>query len=132
MRDLKFKAWDKVKKKWIMGQEPFHIIGEVTVFDLLKQYSIEHFNDIEVVQFTEFKEEKLDIEIFEGDLVKIFEHSEGDTLVKEYIGQVIMNEGEWWVENPKGFGLSVWEYIFGYLGEKVGNVFENPELLEKK
>ena len=69
MRKHLFRAWDKENKKWLWPYEGFSIIGEVTVFDLLKQMSIEDFNNIIIVQFTGLYDIN-DKKIFEGDLVK--------------------------------------------------------------
>ena len=46
-RTLEFRAWDKEKGIWIA--EGFSIIGEFTVFDMLKGYSIKDFNNIETI-----------------------------------------------------------------------------------
>ncbi len=66
-RHIHYSAWDIVKKEWITKE--FHIIGEVTVFDMIKQYRIENFNDIAIIEGTGIKDSK-GIEIYEGDIIK--------------------------------------------------------------
>ena len=117
MREIKFRAWDKVKKEWILGKEPFNIIGEVTVFDMVKQYSLGHLNDIEVMQFTGLLD-KNGKEIYEGDIIKTI----GE------IGTVIYNA-------PSFMAIGVEQNIFDivddyFIGcEVIGNVYENKELI---
>ncbi len=71
MRELKFRAYDKVKKEWLWPYpEGFNIIGEVTIFDIIRQYSIGQFNDIEILQYTGLKDSK-DTKIYEGEIVAV-------------------------------------------------------------
>lgn len=120
MRPIKFKAWDKAKKEWIFGW-PFHVIGEVALFDLLKQYSLENLNDIEVVQFTGLLDKNAK-EIYDGDI-----------LAREYFSH--------WVVCWKDAGFHLYNVcnpqqtfvLFNPWGrEVIGNIYENPELLEVK
>ncbi len=120
-RELKFRAWDIVKKLWITGDRPFWIIGEVTVFDMLKQYSIENFNDINIVQYTGMQDCSF-IDIFEGYLVKF----DGDKVILE----IKMHQGEWVGIDPKT--QDVYSKLCNHLNRisVVGNIYENPDLLK--
>ncbi len=70
MRVLLFRAWDKEKKKWLWPYpELFSIIGEVTVFDMLKPHSIQDYNNIVITQYIG-QEDKNNIKICDGDIIK--------------------------------------------------------------
>ena len=124
---LHFLAWDKVKKEWLWPYpEPFHIIGEVTVFDMLKQFSggIERYNDIEVVQGTGLKD-KNKKEIYEGHIIKNIEKKLKKII---YFGHSFemrnLNDS---YDKPKNKEyITIWWFNV----EIIGNIFEHPELLK--
>ncbi|RLF40883.1 MAG: hypothetical protein DRN18_04340 [Thermoplasmata archaeon] len=120
MREIKFRAWDRVEKKMIQ------------VYSLSWKYpsgfEINNSDAImyDLMQYTGFKD-KNGREIYEGDIVKGFYRN------KEIIDKVI-----WW---EKGCGWYV-----GYDDEEkcnvtalcaledievIGNIYENPELLKE-
>jgi uncharacterized phage protein (TIGR01671 family) len=117
MRVLKFRAWDKSKKQWIFhtNENPFHIIGEVTVFNMLGQYRLENFNDIEITQYTGLQDSK-GKEIYEGDIIKIGAHYEGDYWEPERPEVVEFENGS--------YNLCS-EDIYNYKIEVIGNIYEN-------
>ena len=126
----KFRAWDKLRKIMLP-------VGDLdTSYKLVyleedNGYRCEmDFDEIELMQFTGLKD-KNDNEIFEGDIVK-FPEFNGDI----YITPVV------WDKSYACFGLSFsgkYPISFDYLEEfytelkdieVVGNIYENPELLE--
>lgn len=126
----KFRAWDKLRKIMLP-------VGDLdTSYKLVyleedNGYRCEmDFDEIELMQFTGLKD-KNDNEIFEGDIVK-FPEFNGDI----YITPVV------WDKSCACFGLSFsgkYPISFDYLEEfytelkdieVVGNIYENPELLE--
>lgn len=112
MRALKFKAWDKKAKKW----------SEAPLDCSIKDISF--YTDYEWVQFTG----KYDInkkEIYEGDIVR-FRRSDD----KFFIGEIayIEEHGAYFVIHS---GISDNQlYAFDNY-EVIGNIYENPELLEE-
>lgn len=134
MREIKFRAWDSKNNQWA-DLWPFHIIGEVTMFDLLKQYSIEDYDKLIVQEFTSLKDTN-DKEIYEGDIVRLsYDNSPVDPTL--YVVEFI--DGVFGVWVPAGFrALSYYcsdsskRWVPDRKVVVVGNIFENKEMLNDK
>jgi uncharacterized phage protein (TIGR01671 family) len=117
MREIKFRAWDKTNKKMVYGNIGFiQYENDFTVgaFDSFG-YPIQNKN-VELMQYTGLKD-KNGKEIYEGDIVRWF-------FMEERVSPIEYHK---WFFQPKGWGnidLSETEVI--------GNIYENPELLEAK
>lgn len=149
MREIKFRIYFE-------DEEPF-ISEPITLEDLLHGEDIEFRNEddtlslplndfrfyykrnqnYKIMQFTGLKD-KNGKEIYEGDIVKINAHSYDFGFEKDRIGEIRFIEGCF------GFykQLSEKEYLFNELStefgygeleyyEVIGNIYENPELLER-
>ena len=127
MRESKFRCWDGKKMVW--DGKPFYIIGETTMFDLLKQYPIADYNDLVLMQFTGLLD-KSGKEIYEGDVVRHHDYSSGACLtMPQYTRDSVIE----WDDSRPGYSLPGlgWQ-IDGKKCEVVGNVYENPELVSGK
>lgn len=112
MREIKFRAWDKDLKGWIV--EKFWLSDGVVWIrrgDMLVQL------ETELVQFTGLQD-KNDKQIYEGDILK---HRVGQ------IAEVIFERGGFKpriVHQPASLLMPPSEEI-----EVIGNIYSNPELL---
>ena len=137
MRDIKFRAWDKATKKMYevikidfynekVGYLFADPITQGEVIDYLK------LSDIELMQYTGLKD-KNGVEIYEGDLFRL-EFDDGEYLCsvefcEEEVGYVSMPKKTFrekygkllWVRGNEHFNNN----------EIIGNIYENPELLEQ-
>lgn len=133
-REIKFRAWNKYSKKMV---EPDYISCDGDCYDR----SLEPYDGLETVtdeytlmQFTGLKDEN-GKEIYEGDIVhtpaktdniwEIYWHLNGFCLGRKRKDKSVLD----WPTDENGYvcyGRS-WVDI-----EVIGNIYENPELIEQK
>lgn len=112
MREIKFRAWDRDFKKWS---------------DVAQTYAIKNINyytDYEWSQYTGLKD-KDGVEIYEGDVLAVSNKS------YESKGEVFWSNhtAKWLIifQDTSAFELGTWGTN---LYQIIGNIYENPELLE--
>lgn len=127
-RKIKFRAWDKEEKEMIPANAWYFSEDFEPFIDSVERSQ----NYFEIMQFIGFKDDN-GVEIYEGDIIKLneLEWDESEDLIHRV----------YWDEQQLCF--NIWpgthgEYLFFYeasqIGgvEVIGNIYENPELLDKK
>ena len=122
MRDIKFRAWDKEKKK--MGDLDFLTIRMVDgVYLLSKDNTGIDGVVVELMQYTGLKD-KNGVEIFESDIVEW-------TTTLNKTSKTVHIDVMTWDEGLAYFVLMPWVHEpSGALMKVIGNIHENPELLK--
>jgi len=127
MKELKFRAWDKKRKRWFRSYEEgliwygFHIIGECTMIETPK---CEEFVNIEITQYTGL-EDKNEKKIYANDIIRLRKntrHFDKTIYPIIHLGYAFqMYDGA--ILNP--VSIDYYDII------KIGNIYENPELLRR-
>ena len=134
MREIKFRVWDNFRKKFAKQITTFKFdrcgnINLVVYLDranktkeITEQEKI-YTNDFELMQYTGVKD-KNGKEIYEGDIVKI----DDEVYEIKWVGAGLSA-----VKGERRFDWWKFAKIDGgsYIPEIIGNVYENPELLEE-
>lgn len=115
MREIKFRTWDKLNKEMINIESINFQERRVYKNDV----SYRDFKDTELMEYTGLKDMK-GKEIYEGDI--LFE-----TFSEEYF-KVVFENGSFRTEIDE-YSLDLEDYA--NICEIVGNIYENPELIEE-
>jgi len=138
MREIKFRAWDKIKQRWCLCEEltwcissnPFASGGGIFELDESNREQDSAWNigtSYDLMQFTGLLD-KNGKEIYEGDILK----TKHDGIQKVYWDNDLMG---FYPFSKPAFGGYEWENCI--VGENnecievIGNIYENPELIEE-
>lgn len=126
MREIKFRAWDKVYKRMVYSLTPMFDENENALdMSWIKDYD----GDYELMQFTGLHDEN-NVPIYEGDIVPSLYNNKPCVVVWDQGCCEFRTENDGYSEHlydttgEFDFGRNMWEVI--------GNIYENPELLEGK
>lgn len=144
MREIKFRGWDEEDKEMLLIYGAwFEEQGNYLEMDLTK---IAHGERFILMQFTGLrdntkweqltKEEQTEWiesgnnetnwngkEIYEGDIVRWYP-------MEKQIGEVVFDEGTYRIKQPDDFAWTLFNSL-NYNLEVIGNIYENPGLLEQ-
>ena len=131
MKETKFRAWDKENKKMVSIISlhnpfylPFCVYSTSQSSDGITELD---YDKCEIMQFTGLKD-KNGKEIFEGDVVKLkFEGINFISEIKKVINKFHNGFVYYWKDGEYSFA----EYP-AEICEVIGNIYDNPELLEEK
>ncbi len=128
MREIKFRAWDRIKHRWL---NIHHIClsasGQTVLVDAFGKlgdglicYSLlPDSQNADLVEYTGLKD-KNGVEIYEGDLYT----------VGEYTYKIVFRNGSFYGINLQAIPGIVRFSSFDVIGEVIGNIYENKELIK--
>ena len=123
----KFRAWDKVGNEMINYIISINFVFGYITFDTENVINKKrYFDDIIIMQSTELHDEQ-GVEIFKGDIVEIIYDGE------PFIGVVVYDLGEMdfkATNNHEDYGNNFQYLTVGESIEVIGDIYQNPELLE--
>ena len=135
MRDIKFRAWDKRTKRLYQVQT-LQFYGTNNTVDAcwtngvdfdgestLGEPELNNLHNLELMQYTGMKDVK-GVEIYEGDIIREDIEKGGPPIIVSVVWEDGAFYGKERTHNP--------EYIVKEFlnGKVIGNIYENPELLE--
>ena len=122
MRDIKFRVWDNERNAMFNSKsvDIDFFEGKIEITSDTIRYDevyTDEIKDFELMQYVGCKD-KNNKEIYEGDIVK----------TKEHIGQIIYSKGMFFIDVKEDFYLPI--YNVSEFMEVIGNIYENPDLLD--
>ena len=133
MREIKFRAWDIEYKQWI----PFE---DIVIYGDGQMYADRRINGGDIVdtvsppavifeQFTGLRD-KSGKEIYEGDIVRLIRDDYDNSRFDGWIVSMRRPEYIELVSPDGGDGIQFLDFEYHAEPEVIGNIHENPELLE--
>jgi len=138
-REIKFRAWDRNDKRFVDETDPMRVIISLIWTEASSEFSVREWDNLTIEQFTGLHD-KNGKEIYENDVVKgkICAKNSWDGYINKEalkdIRVVQFKESKWSLIQPEmkreTQGIKLSERTQNRF-EVIGNIHENPELLEK-
>lgn len=125
MREIKFRAWD-VRNEVMWSQKPKQLTSE---FYKLIEQDIQGGEQFTLMQYTGLKDQN-GVEIYEGDIVTAYPKITRDNAFKREV--VWHGDGYYLKEVADTKSITIQLSKANLVMEVIGNIYENPELLEAK
>lgn len=123
MREIKFRAWNLINEEMVVNSE----LETSELIDVFKN------EDLEVMQYTGLKD-KSGVEIYEGDIIAIKDTIRKEIWVSDIIFEdatfVVKSKGCEYYDSPLGGIASDKNHKGTHFCKVIGNIYENPDLLE--
>jgi len=141
-RTIKFRAWDKITDQMYNWNDiysihrGFKLEGDNNYSDIKLTCSMPDGSgfkpyDFELMQYTGLKD-KNGVEIYEKDVVSYSEHYIGDHRYSAGRGVVEFDNGSFFINESEFSPELCREEIENEHIEIIGNIYENPELVDKE
>lgn len=135
---MKFKIWDKKYKEFIYNYRVYLDSHGISYVDSRTYGMTDITEEVEILRYTGFKDKESN-EIYEGDILTWDGDREGHSKLKQdYIIEVLKTD-KMWIEVAEHTNMYMFNYDTSgsdypeYFEDSVviGNIYENPEILEK-
>lgn len=131
MREIKFRAWDNIAGRFKTGTELAETIIRVELDGAIElKGAIYNISEVTLMQYTGLKD-KNGVEIYEGDIITVTTNHVADLdpkyPEKTTTVEVRCENAVWWF----GDMTMIYTPLKNAKLEVIGNIYENPELLEK-
>lgn len=132
-REIKFRAWDKQYKSMSNVNMILFSANEIDIDgNLGEPKSLDHY---ELMQYTGLQD-KNGKEIYEGDILLCHEYDSSDIggkIIQTFKNAVVGFENGSFYYYPKGNMKQHHQLLmYAYMPEIIGNIYQNPELLNKQ
>lgn len=122
MRELKFRIWDKREQKFEASRDmALSKNGDLYYIRSAGNELLEVDNEYYIIQQYTGLKDKNNKEIYEGDILRY---------INLIIGQVIFAFGSYQVKTLENLNFGLDDICYHCTIEIIGNIYENPELLE--